>query len=147
MNKDIKTLVLVAVAVILLTLSVSIRAAGLVLIAHRLNPEQGVTIVQAKKIFLGRSKSFPVGGYAVPVDHAKGSVIRNVFYKKVAGKSEVQLNMYWSKMIFSGKATPPLIITGGDSAVKAWVSKNPSGVGYINSSAVDQSVKVLLIIP
>ena len=67
------------------------------------------------------------------------------FYKKVVGKSESQAKAYWSKQIFTGKGTPPEEV-GGDDAVKAKIASTPSAVGYIDASAVDGSVKQVLLV-
>jgi len=56
------------------------------------------------------------------------------------------MKAYWSKMIFSGKAAPPAVFDN-DAAVKSWVASNTDGIGYIDSSQVDVSVKVILTIP
>lgn len=94
------------------------------------------------KLFLAKSKSFPGGGSAVPVNQADGEAARSEFDDKVLGKSSSQLKAYWSKLIFTGKGTPPKDIAN-DAAVKSLISSNPNMIGYINSSAVDGSVKVV----
>ena len=101
---------------------------------------------QVKSIFLGKSKKFPDGSAAIPVDQNEGSTMREAFGSKVLGKSQAQLKSFWSKRIFSGKGTPPNTLAG-DAEVKAWVAKTPGAVGYIDGAAVDGSVKVLLKSP
>lgn len=94
------------------------------------------------KIFLGKSKSFPDGSQATPVDQNDGSASRDAFNSTVLGKSASQLKSYWSRLIFTGKGTPPKQ-SGNDAAVKGIVAGNPNIIGYIDSSAVDDSVKVV----
>lgn len=94
------------------------------------------------KIFLGKSKSFPDGSQALPIDQNDGAAAREAFNSNVLGKSASQLKSYWSRLIFTGKGTPPKQ-SGNDSDVKALVSNNPNMIGYIDSSAVDSSVKVV----
>ncbi len=137
---------LVALAAIGLSSVTTGTWADIAVIANTANPESNLTPAQAKKIFLGKRTSFPGGSWAAPVDQAEGSPIRDTFYKKATNKDASQMKAYWSKMIFSGKATPPESV-GDDAAVKAWVSGNKDGVGYIDSGAVDDSVKVLLTLP
>ena len=48
----------------------------------------------------------------------------------------------WSRLVFSGKATPPKEV-GNSAEVKKLVSANPNTIGYIEKSAVDASVKVV----
>lgn len=133
----------------LLALAVTAAAgvrAELAVIVNPANAESALTADQAKDIYLGKTKKFPSGGEAVPVDQKDGSPARAGFYTKVVGKDESQLKAYWSKLIFSGKGTPPTAVDG-DADVKAWVAKNPGGVGYVDKAAVDGSVKVLLTVP
>ncbi|VAW61524.1 hypothetical protein MNBD_GAMMA08-619 [hydrothermal vent metagenome] len=110
-------------------------------IAVIVNPSNSASASQKdiKKIFLGKKTSMN------PVDQNEGSAIRDSFYQKVAKKDAGQMKAYWSKMIFSGKAIPPAA-SSNDATVKTWVVNNPKGVGYIDSSAVDDTVKVLLTI-
>lgn len=94
------------------------------------------------KLFLGKSKKFPDGSHATPVDQNAGSATRASFQDKVLGKSDSQLKSYWSRLIFTGKGTPPEE-KGDDAAVKQVVAGSPNAIGYIDASAVDDSVKVL----
>lgn len=94
------------------------------------------------RIFLGKSKNFPDGSQAVPVDQDAGAASREAFNGTVLGKSSSQLKAYWSRLIFTGKGTPPKE-SGNDAAVKDLVAKNPNLIGYVDSSVVDGSVKVV----
>jgi hypothetical protein len=117
-----------------------------VLIAH---PSAGVSAISAqdaKNIFLGKSKSFPNGAAVTPADQPDGSAAKDAFYAKVVEKDPAQLKAYWSKMVFSGRGTPPNVV-GDDETAKKWVASNPSGLSYVDSSAVDDSVKVVLTVP
>lgn len=102
-----------------------------------------LSVSQIARIFLGKTGSFPNGIIAEPLDQAEGTGIRNEFYAKVTGKSPVQLNAYWSKIIFSGDGQPPRLVSGNE-AVKKAVAADPNAIGYIDKSAVDNSVKILL---
>lgn len=106
------------------------------------NPNNSIDQATVSKIFLGKTKSFPDGSQAVPVDQDDGAAAREAFNSTVLGKSASQLKSYWSRLIFTGKGTPPKQ-SGNDAAVKQLVANNPNIIGYIDSSAVDASVKVV----
>lgn len=106
------------------------------------NANASVSANDISKIFLGKSKSFPDGSQATPVDHNDGTPTREAFNDKVLGKSASQLKSYWSRLIFTGKGTPPKQYAS-DAEVKAAVSSNPNLIGYIDAGAVDGSVKVV----
>ncbi len=129
---------------LMLLVSFSARAEISVII----NPGTGVSsasIKMIKKIFLGKKSSIE-GVDVVAVDQEEGSAIRDEFYLKVAKKNAAKLKNYWSKMIFSGKAVPPDVV-GDDAAVISWVAKKKNGIGYVNSSSVNGTVKVVLTVP
>lgn len=94
------------------------------------------------RVFLGKTKNFPDGSQAVPVDQKAGSSARESFNTNVLGKSSSQLKAYWSRLIFTGKGTPPKE-SGDDLAVKKLVAEDPNLIGYVNSETVDGSVKVV----
>jgi len=102
-----------------------------------------LTAEQTARIFLGKASNFPDDGDAVPVDQSEGSAIRDEFYSKVVHKNSSQLSAYWAKVIFTGDGRPPEKLES-NVAVRKAVAKNPNVIGYIDKSAVDKSVRVIL---
>lgn len=115
-------------------------AAEIVVIVSKQNPATRMFSEQASQFFLGKSSLF------TPVDQADGSAIRNEFYKKVADKDAAQVKALWSKLVFTGKATPPKEYASSADVKKA-VAADPKAIGYIDKSAVDDTVKVILTLP
>jgi len=131
-------------AVIVIAASASASAsADVVVIVSAQNPIASLTAEQAARIFLGKTNNFPNDVAAAPVDQAAGSAIRNEFYAKVVHKSSSQLSAYWAKVIFTGDGHPPENLEGDAAVIKA-VADNLNAIGYVNKSAVDRSVKVVL---
>lgn len=97
---------------------------------------------QVSALYLGKTDKLPSGDMALPLDQAAGSTVRGNFYEKVTGKSEAQVKSAWSRLVFSGKGTPPKEVASS-ADVKKLVSTNPNTIGYIEKSAVDSSVKVI----
>ncbi len=119
--------------------------ADTVLIVNSSSDVSTLSASAAKKIFLGKKKTFPNGDLAEPVEQVEGSATRNQFNEKVLSKTDHQLKSYWSKLIFSGKATPPKQVSD-DAGVKSWIAKSKNGIGYVDSSQLDNSVKVVLTV-
>ena len=136
MKKIISALLLSVLGGALLPVS----AAEIVVIVSKQNPATRMFSEQASQFFLGKSSLF------TPVDQADGSAIRNEFYKKVADKDAAQVKALWSKLVFTGKATPPKEYAG-NAEVKKAVAADPKAIGYIDKSAVDDTVKVILTLP
>lgn len=131
-----------SLSILLISLCSGMANAEISVIVSTNNPNSSIEQAIVAKIFLGKTKSFPDGSQAVPVDQSDGSPTRKSFNSAVLGKSASQLKSYWSRLIFTGKGTPPQQ-SGNDIEVKNLVSNNPNIIGYIDSSAVDDSVKVV----
>ncbi len=130
---------------LVLALSGAPAGAEVVVIVSAKSAAAGLNAEQASDIFLSNAPSFPGGGQATPIDQPEGSPLRDEFYSKTSGKSPAQVKAFWSKMIFTGKGRPPK--DGGDSAaVRKLVADNPNAIGYVDKSAVDASVKVVLTV-
>ncbi|BBN81641.1 hypothetical protein PA25_16260 [Pseudoalteromonas sp. A25] len=94
------------------------------------------------RIFTGKEKSFSNGNKAIPIGQDTGNPITEEFNTKVLNKSSAQLKAYWSKLIFTGKGTPPKE-AANDAEVIQSVSSNPDTIGFVSSSAVTGDVKVV----
>jgi ABC-type phosphate transport system substrate-binding protein len=129
-------------SVLLISLASSKSSAEISVIVSSNNPNESIDQNTVSKIFLGKAKSFPDGSQAVPIDQDDGAAARVAFNSTVLGKSASQLKSYWSRLIFTGKGTPPKQ-SGNDATVKELVANNPNIIGYVDSSAVDASVKVV----
>ncbi|MEV4779944.1 hypothetical protein NHH82_29080 [Oxalobacteraceae bacterium OTU3REALA1] len=137
MKKIVISLALSALAMASFALSAS---AETVVIVSQKNPATRMFSEQASQFFLGKSTLF------TPIDQAEGSPIRADFYRKVADKDAAQVKALWSKLVFTGKGTPPKEYAG-NAEVKKAVAADPKAIGYIDKSAVDDTVKVILTLP
>ena len=123
------------------TLSVS-AFAEIVVIIKADNPATTLERKEVSRIFLGRSKSFPGGGAAVPVNQGADSSVKATFEQELLGKSQSQMKAYWAKLSFSGRGSAPDPV-GGDSAVVAKVGSDAEAIGYVDASAINSTVKVI----
>lgn len=109
-------------------------AAQVVVVVH---PKSAITTLskeQVAQIYLGRAETLQ------PIDRMDDPSLRGAFYAQVAGKSLGQVKSIWSKLIFTGRATPPVEVTGV-SAVRKAVANNVNAIGYLDASDVDGSVR------
>lgn len=112
-----------------------------VVIVH---PEVSASLSQddVERIFLAKTKTFPDGKQAVPVNQQEGTDIRATFDQKINGKTESQMKSYWARLIFTGKAVPIRQLED-DEQVRNFVATTPGAIGYIDSGNVDDSVKAV----
>lgn len=104
--------------------------------------KSSVTSKGVRNVFLGKAKKLS-GVPVSPVAQVKTRAITVIFNETVVKKNESQARAYWSRMVFSGKASPPPELDD-DQSVLLHVGENPSAIGYVKSSAVNDTVKVLL---
>lgn len=129
----------------LLTLSVAAGGAQaqVAVVVGAKSATAAMTADQVASIFLGKSNQLPSGAAAAAADLPESAAVREQFYTKVTGKSSAQVKAGWSRLVFSGKASPPKELASA-ADVKSFVAANPDAIGYIEKSAVDGSVKVVL---
>lgn len=92
---------------------------------------------QIANLYLGRSAELH------PLDLPEGNATRDIFYKKATERAPAQVKAAWSRLVFSGKGTPPKEVPDA-AAVKKAVAADPKAIGYIDKADADASVNVVL---
>ncbi len=122
-------------------LTINQAVAGVAIVVHPSN-NSSFDKSTIKKIFLGKTKSFSNGRAAILISASSKDPVTDEFNKSVIGKSSNQVNAYWSKMIFTGKGTPPQEMASNGEIISA-VSANPDAIAYIDAAAATDAVKVV----
>ncbi len=117
--------------------------ADLVVIAHPTLNVNSLSQSELNRLFMGQSAMLPNGGRALPLDIADDT--RNLFYQQVLNKQPAQVEKYWARMVFTGKAQPPRAVKARE--IKNIVAETPGAISYIERDQADASVKVLKITP
>lgn len=125
-----------AVAAALMAAAVPSFAEVVVVVGAK-SPAGTMSSDQVAQFFLGKSTAM------TPVDQPESAPVRAEFYKKVTDKEASQAKALWAKLVFTGKATLPKEVAGSADVKKA-VAADPKAIGYIEKSAVDATVKVVL---
>ena len=132
----------VVFSTVLLSVFSVVSMAEISVIVHPSN-EAGISDADIKKIYLGKSSKFPNDMQAEPLDQKEGSDVRQQFLDAAVGKSEPQMKSHWSRLIFTGKGVPPKSLDS-DAAVIDAVAADPKAIGFVDSSAVTDAVKVVM---
>jgi ABC-type phosphate transport system substrate-binding protein len=120
----------------------NIAFAGVSVIVHPDSSETSLSAKQIKKIFMGKVKQTPSGQMVIAVDQPENSSATAEFNQKIIKKNAARIKAYWTKMIMSGKGSKPKVLAN-DDAIKKWIANNADAIGYIDSGAVDNFVKVV----
>jgi ABC-type phosphate transport system substrate-binding protein len=136
-------LMLLRAAVICTVIFLSINArAEIVVIVHNDNPTVTLSTRELVDLYMGRNLYFPNGSLALRLDQAPTSTIRAHFYQSLVKKSVAQVNAYWAKLLFTGRASPPMPLQNSNDILET-IRNNKNAVGYIDAAEFDNSVKVI----
>lgn len=119
-----------------------LSAQELVVIVNPSNQTTELTHRQLVNLYMGRTQNYPDGKLALPVDQAPDSAARETFYKTLVGKSVAEVNAYWARLLFTGRASPPRSLADSETVLQV-VRENRNAIGYIDSKYVDDTVKVV----
>lgn len=118
-------------------------AADWVVVASAKSSISNIDVNAVGNLYLGKTTELPGVGAVTLFDLPEGSTTRDGFYADATKKDASAIKAYWSRMIFTGKGQPPRSLENA-AAVKKALASNPSAIAYIEKSAVDNSVKVLV---
>ncbi len=79
----------------------------------------------------------------IPIDGPNDQGIKDIFYKRIANFTRIDLKRHWSRAVFTGKGIPPMTISRED-LIESTIAENPSYIGYISRPPSHPKVKVLL---
>jgi hypothetical protein len=137
--RDLSASILV---VILMLATCRPARAETVVIVNPGNPVASLSRDQVVDIYLGRQLNFSNGNTALPIDLPPDAALRSGFYRGLVGKSVAQINAYWARLLFTGRATPPRVLSGVPAILKS-VRENRDAIAYVNSDDVDGKVKIV----
>lgn len=98
---------------------------------------------EVKQLFLGKKTQLANGQPAKIIELNDGNPDRIAFHAATTGRSEAQLQSAWSRLVFTGKAEAPTQVADYTAVINA-VAADANAIGYVDESAVDGSVKVLI---
>ncbi|CAG0993013.1 hypothetical protein RHDC4_02628 [Rhodocyclaceae bacterium] len=133
----------------LLGLAWSLAArAEVCIIVNPENPVHAMTPREVSDLYLGRTRSFDPGEGrpswpASIYDQVDGSPLRETFFRALNGMDIRRLNAYWARLRFSGEVLPPKALPDGKAVLDA-VRRDRNGIGYVHSSEIDDSVRIVL---
>ncbi len=131
---------IISLCILTSTLSINCLADVSVIVNPSNNSELSKSAIS--KIYLGKTKTFPNGDKVLALNLKSSNNVRNNFQQEILGKSTAQVKAYWSKLIFTGKGKP-LKELATEEDILAMVASTPNAIGYIDSSKVNDTVKVV----
>lgn len=124
-----------------LTLTGLARAEIVVVASPSLNLGQ-LTTSDVRQIFSGRKST--IRGKAVqPLDLPAEHPVRGQFYQQVLDMTESQLRAHWVRMSFTGKGTPPEMLSGLRELKARLSASGANYIGYMKAASVEGDLDVV----
>ena len=101
-------------------------------VVHSKSSISSLTHKQVMSLFLGRAKFLPSGERARVLDFPIDSDARADFYRTLTGKNIADIDAYWARLQYSGKASPPLPVSGSEQVLLI-VGQESSAIAYLPS--------------
>jgi hypothetical protein len=128
---------------VLLAFSIATGAsAEPVVIVHPSCPVSRLSVDDARRLLLGEDLSWRNGDAAQLVELRADDAAVAAGYLAIAHKTASQIRAEWNRLVFAGRANPPLRV-GSPEEVRAAVARVPGAFAVIDSSVADASVKVV----
>jgi ABC-type phosphate transport system substrate-binding protein len=139
MAAPMSRLALVLAILLLAAASASERESVAVIV----NPARRVelSIDDLAQIYLRRKRFWNDGAPMVPLNLLSAHPFRERFSRQVLRRSDARLAEYWNREYFYG-ILPPATLASTE-AMRRYVASDPNAIGYVPSSLVDDSVRVL----
>jgi ABC-type phosphate transport system substrate-binding protein len=112
-------------------------------IAVIVHPERraDLSIDDVAQIYLRRKRFWSDGSPVVPLNLSSTDPLRKRFSRVVLRQDAQRLAEYWNRQYFYG-VFPPATLASAE-AMRRYVAADPNAIGYVPSSLVDDSVRIL----
>ncbi len=140
-TKGLLTLISLALLMMIPLAISSASAGGIQVITSQTTPVETIDDGTIKKIFLGKTKSWPDGN-GVEFVVLKSGDAHDGFLKTYVKKSSSQFKTYWKKQVFTGKGKNPKSFDSEGDLV-AYIAGKPGAIGYVSAGTDIAGAKVL----
>ncbi len=121
-------------------------ARDVAIIVHRDNTTSELSLEEVSKIFAQERQYWEIGKKIYLVLQEAGSPEKQVVLRKIYRKAnDDELKKFWLGKIFRGETTAFPATLSSNEAVKRFISQAVNAIGFIDSTLVDDSIKVLRI--
>jgi ABC-type phosphate transport system substrate-binding protein len=115
-------------------------ATSLSVVTSSKNSVASVSQAEIEDLFMGRSFSFPDGKKVRIIIKTETDPDHKFFTEQFLKKSLSSFKSHWARLIFTGRARPPLIVNSDDQVKKA-IAEDPSSLGYISTESLTSELK------
>jgi ABC-type phosphate transport system substrate-binding protein len=138
--------VMAVVAVLAAGAGLQAQPAEFRIVVHASNPTTRLTKAQLTEFFLDPAAHWEHGGEVSPVDQSTRSPIREVFTRRVIGRTVDWVVNQWKQRMMTEREPPPPV-KSSDADVIQHVAKNKNAIGYVSASGtLPTTVKAVTVV-
>jgi ABC-type phosphate transport system substrate-binding protein len=130
-------------ALVLTVLLLKSLSADIAVVADRSFPFDRLEPEVIKKLYLQKQR-YVDETRVVPLNLKSSSKLRSSFESAILGMSQGRLKQYWLERHYNGVRPPKQV--GSVTSMQQYLTKVKGAIGYIDSHAVTEDMKVLYII-
>jgi ABC-type phosphate transport system substrate-binding protein len=108
------------------------------------NPIAEIDRDDLRDAYLKRTLQWARGKAIHPLDLAKQFPVRERFTRDVLRKTGPQLQRYWNQQIFTGKSSPPHVVSSTRDMIDLVLSQ-PGAIGYLPADVDPGKAKVVKV--
>lgn len=130
--------------ILLLAQNISFAESGakLVVVVSKNNGVNELSKEQVVNIYMGRYSDVANKNSLVPVDYPENTSTKSAFYQALVGQSEKRIKSYWSRLLFSGRARPPISMKNAAEIAKK-MQTNSSLIAYLPKEELTEEMKIV----
>lgn len=115
--------------------------AEMVVVINADSPVNQLSRQEVADIFLGRTPFLPNMERVIPIESLENSEAYRDFHANVTRKNLTQLNAYWARMVFAGRAAPPQEMNAQQA--KKLIESSRIYIAYVDRSLLSSKMKVV----
>lgn len=127
----------------MLCLSATARA-DVFVVAAASGPLQAISPKELQALYMGKRQELGDGQRVQATDLPREHPLRERFYNQLTGMSVAQVNSHWSRLLFSGRSTPPTPLSN-EEAMLNYLLRTPAALGY-TANPPPSGLKVVMVL-
>ena len=101
-----------------------------IVVVNRDSGLSSLSKTQVIGLFLGRTQFLPTGSKVKPIDYPADSNHRAHFYYALTGKNIADIDAYWARLRYSGRASPPQSLASEEEILQR-LQLHKSAIAYL----------------
>ena len=118
---------------------------SIAVVVHSDSAVQSLSKAEVIDLFMGRFTETSDGEVLIPLDYKSELNLKGEFYQTLVNRSLRQVNSYWSRLLFSGRAKAQVQVNSVANLGELF-NGNQHYIAYVPMNAVSEEMKIVLVL-